>query len=73
VSATTDNVVLCAARRPRLNRLLELLRKRRRNRPANGESRTGPFDGGVFADADMYGDRFSESEIIFMSMMWMGM
>ena len=71
MSAISDDIVAYAVRRPRLNRLIELLWKHPRNRPANDERRTDPLDSDVFSD--MYGDRFSESETIFMSIMWLGM
>jgi hypothetical protein len=71
VRATSDDVAVYAARRVRLNRLRKLLEKRRRNRPAIGERTIDPPETGLFFDSEMYGER--STEIIFMSMMWMGM
>jgi hypothetical protein len=68
VSATSDDVVY-AVRRPRLNRLLELLRKRRGHRPAIGEREINSSE----TDSEMYDERSTDAEIIFMSMMWPGM
>jgi hypothetical protein len=71
VSATSDNVVY-AVRRPRLNRLLELLRMRRRHRPAIGEREIDSSETGLIPDSEMYDKRSSDAEIIFISMMWAG-
>jgi hypothetical protein len=71
MSATSDDVVAYATRRTRLNRLLERLWQRRRNRPAVGERTIDSPETGLFCDSEMYGER--SAEIIFMSMMWMGM
>ena len=72
MSATPDDVVY-AVRRPRLNRLLELLRKRRGHRPAIGEREINSPETGLIFDSEMYDERSTDAEIIFMSMMWPGM
>ena len=72
MNITSDDVAY-AIRRPRLNRLLELLWRRRRNRSAASERKIDPPETGLFFDSEMYDERFRESEILFMSMMWMGM
>jgi hypothetical protein len=73
VSATSDDVVAYATRRTRLNRLFELLWKRRRNRRAVGERKIDPPESRTFSDPEMYDERSTDAEIIFMSMMWPGM
>jgi hypothetical protein len=73
VSATSDDVIAYAAWRPRLNRLLNLLWKSRRNRPAISEKEVDPPETSPPSDSVIYGDHLIESEIIFMSTMWTGM
>jgi hypothetical protein len=72
VSATSDDVVY-AVSRPRLNRLLELLRKRRGHRPAIGEREINSPETELIFDSEMHDERSTDAEIIFMSMMWPGM
>jgi hypothetical protein len=71
VTTAFDDVVSnYAARRTGLARLLELIRKRRRNRSAVGDRKIEPPEK---TDLFLFGERSTEAEIIFMSMMWMGM
>jgi hypothetical protein len=72
VSATSDDVVY-AVRRPRLNRSLELLRIRRRHRPAIDEREIDSPETGLISDSELYDKRSTDAEIIFISMMWPGM
>jgi len=73
VSDTSNDVIVYAARHTRLNRFLELLWKRRRNRPGAGERKIDPRETDPFSKLRMYDEGSTESEIIFMSIMWMGM
>ena len=72
MSNAFDDVAAYAVRYPRLNQLLERLWKRRRNRPAVGERNVDPPETGLFFDSELCGER-TESEIILMSMIWMGL
>ena len=73
MSATSDDVVAHLARRTRLSRLIELLWKRRRNRPSVEERSIDPVETEFFLDSKIYDEGPAESEIIFMSTMWLGM
>jgi hypothetical protein len=65
-AASDDIVVTYAASRSGLARLLEFIQKRRRNRPAVDEREIDPPEN---TDLFLFGERSTESEIIFMSMM----
>jgi hypothetical protein len=70
MNATSDDVVAYTARRPGLDRLLELLWKRRRKNPEAGNKITNSPETGLLLESEAYGERPAELELIFMSMMW---
>jgi hypothetical protein len=73
MSATSHNVIADTALRSGLDRLLKLLWKRQRDRAAVGKRKIDPLRTGLLLDSEMSGDGSVEAEVIFCSMMWLGM